>query len=338
MIKSGIIWAEGVHKLWIDNKPVKLKVTTESLARDYALLKANLPIPIGIDHIKDEVLASNPILAKMNLLNVGEIREVELKAGAIHIKQAELTNPQIKSLYAAGELGAVSIVSNIKPRPCLTGEVDYIEEYNTINRVDFVGKGGCETCKVDAPMMLNAKTILKGDMMVDKTGKDNKLEGGDGDEVTLETVAEQLTEMAKTVKDISDRVTTLEDGEKQEKEGEDPEEEKGVEASAADSEAIKRIKKLEKELKASKAEAAHAEAAGIVNKYLKEGKLFAKQVKSHVAMAMATPEEYKTSMDDAPVVVDLKKLSQAQANNPEDTEDQSYDAYLKATGQDKQDK
>jgi hypothetical protein len=332
MIKNGIIWAAGVHNIWVNHKPARVKVTPASIKKDYQILEGNLPIPIGIDHLKDEVLAANPVLSKMNLLNVGEIKKIKLEGDEIHIAEAELTNPLIKQMYNDGELENVSIVSNIKPRPCPTGEVDYIEEYSVINRLDFVGQGGCDTCKVPNPLVLNAKSSMEnvGDNMADE----NKNE-----EITLETLAEGQKELLEKVNGIETRIKTLEEkeGEKEPEDGEATEgkaEEKTDEAKASDS----RIKAVEKQLKAMKAEAKANEAAQLVNGFVEEGKVLAKHVENHVAMAMAAPTQYKASMEEAPVLVNMDRLSKAKAgkSNPGgDDEDTSYDAYLKATGQDK---
>ncbi len=159
----GIIWDRGIHKLWIKEgdakpKPAKLKVTDRSLKRDYDLLSNNLPIPIGIDHLDDNILKENKVLDKMNLLEAGQINEIKLTDEGIEIVDAELYNDTLNDLYNNGDLTDFSIVADLYSKNTDNPDCDYIEDYSIIKRVDFVGTGGCETCKVKSdPVFLNAR-------------------------------------------------------------------------------------------------------------------------------------------------------------------------------------
>jgi len=78
-VKGSKIWGTGKHHLYINKKPRWVYVSPEALEKDYAILKAKLPIPIGIDHQDPKILQENKILEEMDLLNVGSIYILGLK-------------------------------------------------------------------------------------------------------------------------------------------------------------------------------------------------------------------------------------------------------------------
>ena len=218
---GGVIWAEGVHHMKVGGEPKTVKVNRTGLERTFEKLKDNLPIPLGIDHLSDDILRSNQILRKLNLLDVGLIRDVELGEDGIRIVDAEITNPQVLELHAKGELPSFSVVSDIYTRDCPELTVDYMEAYSNIKRVDFVEKGACDTCNVEAPMLVNAKAIIienKGD---DKVTDEKKKEG------LAEDVSEKLDSILSRMDDIDGRLSELEGSEGEEEGEEDLEGEEG---------------------------------------------------------------------------------------------------------------
>ena len=103
MLENTPIWTLGEMHLWVNNKPAKVYVPRSNPEEAYQILQSRLSkegnIPIGIDHLPDNIIEANPILAKLDLLNVGEITEIQYTDDAIKIVEAELTNPLIKQLY-----------------------------------------------------------------------------------------------------------------------------------------------------------------------------------------------------------------------------------------------
>lgn len=299
--------------MWLDDQPRKVKATPESVARDYEILKKNLPIPIGIDHLKPETLQKNPILDKMNLLNVGVIHDVKLENNEIQITRAEITNPTIKELYDQGELPYFSQVSDMKAPPCPSpgSGVDNVEEYSVIKRVDFVERGACTQCTTGInranaeEARFNAKAIIGDDKLSETESNQTAGEGEGEGEVTLETIAQKLDTMEKAIGAFDERIKKLEEPPQEGEEGEGEGEGEAGEAGEADP----KLTELEKEIQTLKATAAKAEATSTVKAYLKEGKIEPKSVEKHIAMAMATPTEYKELMDDAPVIIDLERHS-----------------------------
>ncbi|MDR2967840.1 MAG: hypothetical protein LBU74_07845 [Methanobacteriaceae archaeon] len=91
-MKGSKIWGVGKHHLYINGEPRWVYVSQEALKKDYAILKAKLPIPIGIDHLKPEIIPQNKIIQKMNFLNIGIIEDLKLKNNGIHILKAKIRN------------------------------------------------------------------------------------------------------------------------------------------------------------------------------------------------------------------------------------------------------
>lgn len=349
---EGTIWSTGTHNMWLQNpetgkmEPTKVNVTPQSLKQDYKILKENLPIPFGVDHLDMDptFLKKNTILQKMNLLNVGVLKDVKLENNKIKITDAEITNPIIRELHENGELNDFSQVSNMHVRPCPTGMADKVEEYSVINRVDFVGTGACKTCKVDMPLAAsstayNAKAIIGDESMaVDPNAGSNPDASGDG-----EAPEPTMTEVMAVIKDMATNVSTslkaIEGALKIKvapPAGEDPNaqtppaaasegDEEDVEGNASkpDPEVIK----LREEMDGIKAQAAKADATNVVNGFLKEGKIKPAESEKHIAMAMKAPEEYQEVMKEAPVIIDMERHSTnpGAASDSEEDEDEYTD-------------
>ena len=345
MIVKGTIWGPGIHHMWLDNKPTKVHATPASVRKDYEILKENLPITLGIDHLDEQTLQKNKILNKMNLLNVGVIKDVELLNDEIKITESTITNPTVQELYDRGELPNFSIVSDMFTAQSQAEEADVTERYSVINRVDFVEKGACKKCMVDQPgngnastSRAHAKAIIGDDNVASDpqnppAGGDNSGDGQDQEPTMVEIFKEIKNGNAETRRALIAIEGKL--GIKEPAQPNDQNQQPPAQAGASDPEGSteenepegnepkpagasdpneSRIKKLEDEIEAQKAAAAKAEAAGIVDGYLKEGKIKPKDVDNHIAMAMATPENYKEVMKDAPVLIDMEKHSKGAAS------------------------
>ena len=190
---GGAIWKTGIHKVSLDGKPVQLSAPQYSLIQNYNLMKRKIRedghIPIGIDHISPEVIQGNPVLRKLleaheiDPYDVGKILDVSTDGEQIRIENAEFTNDSVKELFLNGELTAWSVVENARTLPCPTGKADLVADYfSDIERVDLVGRGGCETCLVEGGGVPDGYNRINASFMeVDKlTEENNKQNGNDG--------------------------------------------------------------------------------------------------------------------------------------------------------------
>lgn len=99
---------------------------------------------------------------------------------------------------------------------------------------------------------------------------------------------------------------------------------------AAASDAIEqRLTALENDVKAQKALAAKAQAAAVVDGYLKEGKVKPADVENHIALAMDAEDKYKAIMDNAEVIIDMTKHSRAEAGSSDDEDEIDLDKSMK---------
>lgn len=327
-MKGSKIWGVGKHHLFVDGEPTWVYVSEDAVKKDYNILKARLPIPIGIDHLDKKIIQENKILEKFDLLNVGSIEDVELKEDGIHILDYKISNPIIQELYAQKKLPSLSMVGNVNLSECASGKVDYVENYNVINRVDFVEKGACTTCNVEYAEndLMNAKSVI-GDIMAEEgnnVNNNNEGQEGENQDPSLADVAKSITDFKKEVTDkldnMDERIKNIEEG--------------NGEASNADGEGSgdsegetkdPKLEALESKLADMEAKAAEKEATSLVNGYIEAGKILPKDVKDHVELALSEPEGYKKIMAKAPVVVEIdKRHSSAEANNADDDESEEY--------------
>lgn len=224
-----------------------------------------------------------------------------------------------------------SMVGNVSLSKCKTGKVDYIEDHNVINRVDFVEKGACTTCNVEyGHNLLEAKSII-GDIMVEEGNNgNNNTDGQEGEnqDPSLADVAKSITNFKKEVTDkldnMDERITAIEggDGEAGNAGGESSgDSEEGSEGETKDP----KLEALEAKVASMEAKAAEKEATSLVNGYIEEGKILPKDVKDHVELALSEPEGYQKIMAKAPVVVEIdKRHSSAEAGNPDNDESEEY--------------
>lgn len=185
---GGAIWKTGVHKVSLKGQPVRLAAPQYSLIQNYNLMKRKIRddghITIGIDHLPETVLAANPILKKLldekkiNPYDVGKILDVSTDGDSIRVEKAELTDQTVQDLFDHGELNAWSVVEDIKASECLTDKADVVADYFAdIERVDLVGRGGCETCLVEGGGVPEGYEKINASYMeVDKVSEENRTE------------------------------------------------------------------------------------------------------------------------------------------------------------------
>ena len=287
MLENTEIWTKGTMELYLNNEPKKVYVTPESVHDTYKDLQSTLTndgsIPIGIDHLPEAVIQANPILKKLDLLNVGTITAVDYDTenNRILIKEATLTNPLIKQLYLDGELESVSIVAPATVKTCPQDDNVLIVEKTTINRVDIVGEGACPTCKIPKPSDIESFVYARKPINTNTEVNDM----AEDETITMENIKEMLDEALAPVTEkltaIDERVAALEDAEPND-EGEGDEENEKIEAM--------------------KAQAAEA----LVDAQIMAGKIVPAQKEAMTKLAQADMESFKALMKDAQVIVPLE--------------------------------
>lgn len=287
MLENTKIWTKGKLELFLNNEPQEVYVTRESVHDTYKDLQSTLTndgsVPIGIDHLPEAVIKANPILEKLDLLNVGTITAVDYNTtdDSIEIKEATLTNPLIKQLYLDGELDSVSIVAPATVKTCPQNDDVLIVEKTTINRVDIVGEGACPTCKIPKPS--NVESFVYARKPINTNTEVNDM--AEDETITMENIQAMLEEALNPVTEkltaIEERVAALE---------EEPADDEGKPGEEND------------EIKAAKAEAAEA----VVDAQIMAGKVVPAQKEAMTKLAIADMESFKALMKDAPIVVDLE--------------------------------
>lgn len=244
---DGKVWSAGLHHVFVNDKPARVYVPTETIMNTFNDMKDTLEkegsIGIGIDHLSDSVLQDNEILAKMNLLDVGSVGSIVTDGTGIYIKESNITNDAIRSLHEAGELPAYSIVGGMDAKPCPTGKADYIVEHINVERIDIVGEGGCESCKVGvqpSDVILTAKLSNEGDESMDINASEAPVEEVKETEEVVEEPVEEVAEVEEVVEDKKEEVV--------EEPKEEPEKEE-EEVVAVEEEGPSEIEDLKKEIK-----------------------------------------------------------------------------------------
>lgn len=286
MLENTKIWTKGKLELFLNNEPQEVYVTPESVHDTYKDLQSTLTndgsVPIGIDHLPEAVIKANPILEKLDLLNVGTITAVDYNTtdDSIEIKEATLTNPLIKQLYLDGELDSVSIVAPATVKTCPQNDDVLIVEKTTIDRVDIVGEGACPTCKIPKPS--NVESFVYARKPINTNTEVNDM--AEEETITMENIQAMLEEALNPVTEkltaIEERVAALE--EEPADEGKPGEE--------------------DDEIKAAKAEAAEA----LVDAQIMAGKVVPAQKEAMTKLALADTESFKALMKEAPIIVDLE--------------------------------
>jgi len=307
MLENTEIWSKGVMELYLNNKPQKVYVSPESVHDTYKDLQTTITndgsVPIGIDHLPEAVIKANPILEKLDLLNVGTITAVDYNADtdSILIKEATLSNPLIKDLYFKGELDSVSIVAPTAVKTCPQNDDVLIVEKTTIDRVDIVGEGACPTCKIPKPSNVESFVYARKPINTNNTEVNDMAED---ETITMENIQALLDEALNPVTEkltaIEERVAALE---------EKPADDEGKPGEEKDD-----------EIKAAKAEAAEA----LVDAQIMAGKVVPAQKEAMTKLALADTESFKALMKDAPIIVDLEaRRSLLTGDNGEGDEDET---------------
>lgn len=306
MLEDTKIWTKGKMNLFVNHEPKEVYVTRENVLNAYKDLQSTLTndgsVPIGIDHLPEAVIKANPVLEKLDLLNVGTITAVGFNAtdDSIEIKEATLTNPLIKDLYLKGELDSVSIVAPATVKTCPQNDDVLIVEKTTINRVDIVGEGACPTCKIPKPT--NTEDFVYARKPINTNTEVNDM--AEDETITMENIQALLDEALNPVTEkltaIEERVAALE---------EEPADDEGKPGEEKDD-----------EIKAAKAEAAEA----LVDAQIMAGKVVPAQKEAMTKLALADTESFKALMKDAPIIVDLEaRRSLLTGDNGEGDEDET---------------
>ncbi|WP_405288949.1 hypothetical protein [Methanobrevibacter sp.] len=310
MLENTKIWSKGHMELFLNNKPQKVYVTPESVYDTYKDLQSTLTndgsVPIGIDHLPEAVIKANPILQKLDLLNVGTITAVDYNSvdNSIEIKEATLSNPLIKQLYLDGELDSVSIVAPATVKTCPQNDDVLIVDKTTINRVDIVGEGACPTCKIPKPSNVESFVYARKPINTNTEVKDM----AEDETITMETIKAALEEALNPINEkltaLEERINDVED----------------VVTEGAESDVNE-----EEQIEAAKAEAAEA----LVDAQIMAGKVVPAQKEAMTKLALADTESFKALMKEAPIVVDLEaRRSLLGLDDEEDDEELSDDEKL----------
>ena len=319
MLEGTPIWTTGKMHLYLNNKPTKAYIPETNVQEAYELLTSRLSkegsIPIGIDHLPDNIIKANPILAKLNLLDVGEITKIQYTDDAIKIAEAELTNPQIQDLYEAGELDMVSIVADSTTSECPKNPDYKIVDTTDITRVDIVEKGACPTCSIPKPS--DEGTVVYARYSITELQKEDNIMAEE-EAITMEQITEAINKaIDEKLAPINERLDVIEENiEIEETQNEEESEE---------------VKAMKAEIEKLTAERASAK----VDMLISEGKILPAQKESAVKLCASDATMFDEMYKDAPVIVDLNNRQSLQAGNsgdtdPEPTEDEKLIADVEA--------
>lgn len=333
---DGRIWSAGMHHVFVNDKPARVYVPEETIMQTFESVRELIMdqgrMPIGIDHLSDSILSENEILAKMNLLDVGDVTKVGTDGQSIYILESRVNNEQIGSLYEEGEIPAYSIVGAMDAQPCPSGKADYVVKSIDVERVDFVQEGGCQVCKVGAQpdelILTSRKSEEEEKIMVDER---EAVPQEPVEEVKDEAVPEEVAE-DKPVEEAPKDGVQIEE-EEEVKEQEKVEAEPVVEVPAEElEEELSEIDELKNEImelkemlggKKPKVEASKPESdfnpEAEVEALIKAGKALPKMRKSLLEVAETSEEAFKNMAASMPKFVNMKmesKLAKDAADEP----------------------
>ena len=313
---DGRIWSAGIHHVFVNDKPARVYVPEETIMQTFNSMRGLIDeqgrMPIGIDHLSNDVLADNEILAKMNLLDVGNVSKVGTDGTSIYILDSELTNQQIRDLHAQNALPSYSIVGAMDAKPCPTGKADYVVNSIDVERVDIVEEGGCQVCKVGAQpdhLILTSKKSMEEFSMVE--ANEAPIQEEVAEEVDEAPVEEAVEEKAEEV---------VEDGVQEEVKEEGKEEVVEVPAEELE-EPESELDALKKEIaelkdmiggKKPKVEASSASdfnPEAEVEALIQAGKALPKMRKALLEVAQESEEGFKAMAASMPKFVNMKMES-----------------------------
>lgn len=345
---TGRIWSSGIHHVFVNGKPSSVYVSEDTIEKTFKDLRTKIQeqgrIPLGVDHLSEDILMQNQILAKMNLLDVGNINRLGFDGSSIYILDSEIKNDSIKSLNAKGEIPAFSVVGKMDADPCPTGKTDYVLKDIDIERVDFVEAGGCQVCTTGAEpdeLILTSKKAEKtGENMsnVDETNqkeesKETKEEKSqESNEVNQSDNVEDKKEDQKEVQVPKEELQVPDKQEKEEGSEEESQEEKEDESQDEKDEKIAELEKRLEELegKNSKVEAKSTfNAEEEVDALIKKGKALPKMREALLEVAAKSPEAFQSMAKEMPTFIGMEmqgKLAQQlkQEEKPKKKDKKAY--------------
>lgn len=314
MLEGTPIWTPGSMHLWVNNKPAHVYVPKSNPKEAFEVLQSRLStegrIPIGIDHLPDNIIKANPILAKLNLLDVGSITEIEYTDDAIKIVEAELTNPLILDLYQKGELEMVSIVATSTTSECQQNSYDYILDTTDITRVDIVEKGACTLCNIPKPQSSD-DTVVYARYSIQTNRQEEPLMADEA--ITMDAIKETINE---AIAPLDERLTAIEEAVK-------IDEEESEETDETVEELKARLAKIEEESAKEKEAATIKAAEAIVDMAIMAGKRTPAQRESEIKLCAADSEAYKETIKNSEVIVSLDERISLLAGDSEEDDDDS---------------
>lgn len=325
MLEGTNFWESGRLDLFLNNKPTHAYIPPRDVQKVFNLARSKIAndgkIPIGIDHLPEDIINNNPILKKLNLLDVGYISAVEYDPtlNKTRIKEATLTNPLIKKLYDDGELEAVSIVSQVHASDCPQQEGLKVIDTERLDRVDIVAVGACESCNIPKPtgsnMVYARKPLKEEETMADEN-------------ITIEQIEELLDKkldekLEEKLEPLNERIESIEDlieeDEADEKTPEDETDE--VAAMRAELEALK---------KENAEKVALAAASAKVDLAIRQGKIKPCDKETMTAFAMNSSEAFDDYIKDADVIVPLGARQSFNSGEEEEPEEKDIVAEVNA--------
>ena len=325
MLENTNFWESGRLDLFLNNKPTHAYIPPRDVQKVFNLARSKIAndgkIPIGIDHLPEDIINNNPILKKLNLLDVGYISAVEYDStlNKTRIKEATLTNPLIKKLYDDGELEAVSIVSQVHASDCPQQEGLKVIDTERLDRVDIVAVGACESCNIPKPtgsnMVYARKPLKEEETMADEN-------------ITIEQIEELLDKkldekLEEKLEPLNERIESIEDLiEEDEADEETPEDETDeVAAMRAELEALKKENAEKVELAAASAK---------VDLAIRQGKIKPCDKETMTAFAMNSSEAFDNYIKDADVIVPLGARQSFNSGEEQEPEEKDIVAEVNA--------
>ena len=325
MLEGTNFWESGRLDLFLNNKPTHAYIPPRDVQKVFNLARSKIAndgkIPIGIDHLPEDIINNNPILKKLNLLDVGYISAVEYDPtlNKTRIKEATLTNPLIKKLYDDGELEAVSIVSQVHASDCPQQEGLKVIDTERLDRVDIVAVGACESCNIPKPtgsnMVYARKPLKEEETMADEN-------------ITIEQIEELLDKkldekLEEKLEPLNERIESIEDLiEEDEADEETPEDETDeVAAMRAELEALK---------KENAEKVALAAASAKVDLAIRQGKIKPCDKETMTAFAMNSSEAFDNYIKDADVIVPLGARQSFNSGEEQEPEEKDIVAEVNA--------
>ena len=243
------------------------------------------------------------MLAKLNLLDIGEITRITYTDDAIRIAEADIHNPLIRELYEKGELDMVSIVAKSTTSECPRDDYDYIIDTTDITRVDIVEKGACHECTIPKPTDSSETVVYARYAITEEEEETNNMANDGLTKEDIKTIFDECID--EKLAPMQEQIDTI------------------IKASAPPAEPAAgkdddEIKKMEAEIADLKAKTATAK----VDNLIAAGKILPADKETQVELCAREPELFDKLMENAPVLIDLetRKSLFARTSDDDDTE------------------